>query len=78
MVLAIVSAEPTNVRDGGRVESVVTPRTHFRFGDRRFAEVAGIGHARGCADSKLRAACANTTALASVNISAAAPCLHSA
>jgi hypothetical protein len=31
IVLAIVSAEPAKVPDGGCVESVVTRRTHLRF-----------------------------------------------
>lgn len=42
MVRAIVAAEPVNVLGGGWVELVVTPRTHFRFRVRRFAEVEGI------------------------------------
>jgi hypothetical protein len=33
-VLAISAAEPENVPGGGCVESVVTPRTHFRFASR--------------------------------------------
>jgi hypothetical protein len=42
MVLAISAAEPVNVRGGGCVESVVTPRTHLRFCVRAFVEVEGI------------------------------------
>lgn len=42
MALAIVAAEPVKVPDGGCVESVATARTHLRFGERRFAGVAGI------------------------------------
>ena len=38
MVLAISAAEPVNVRGGGCVESVVTPRTHLRFCVRAFVE----------------------------------------
>jgi (2R)-phospho-3-sulfolactate synthase (ComA) len=42
MVRAISAAEPLNVPAGGCAESVVTPRTHFRFCVRRFVEVEGI------------------------------------
>ncbi len=46
MVLAISAAEPMKVRGGGCVESVVTPRTHFRFLEprriRAVLEVDGI------------------------------------
>jgi hypothetical protein len=41
MVLAISAAEPVNVRSGGCVESVVTPRTHLRA--QRFPEVKPSG-----------------------------------
>src|SRR5688572_8356812 len=42
MVLAISAAEPENVLGGGCVESVLTSRTHLRFGVRRVVEVDGM------------------------------------